>query len=100
MGRPDALSRRPNHGSGSDNQDVTLLTPGLFQIRVIEGVVVAGPQVPLLRHIRDALAGEPDLEDPVALAARELLKARNLRSARSADDVGTRAAVGMMESLD
>jgi len=120
MGRPDALSRRPDHGAASDNEDVTLLepklfhartlngfsgvsqlfkgsptlnnlansdllTPELFRVRALEGVVVAGPEVHILRDIRDALAGEPDLEDPVALAARELLKVRNTRSARSAE---------------
>jgi hypothetical protein len=74
MGRLDALSRRLNHGSISDNQDVMLLTPELFHVRALEGVVVVGPEVPLLRDIRDALAADPDVEEPVALAAREILK--------------------------
>ena len=30
MGRPDTLSRRPDHGASTDNQDVTLLWPELF----------------------------------------------------------------------
>ena len=34
MGKPNALSRRTDHGEGlrSDNEDITLLTPDLFQI--------------------------------------------------------------------
>ena len=83
MGRPDALSRRPDHGAALDNQDVTLLRPELFRIRATEGVVIAGPEALLLRDIREALAAAPDLEEPVALAAKELLKLRNVRSNRS-----------------
>ena len=85
MGRPDALSRRPDHGSALDNQDVTLLSPELFHVRALEGVAITGPEAPVLRDIREALAGEPDLEDPVALAAREILKVRGTRSSRSAE---------------
>lgn len=85
MGRPDALSRRPDHGVTSDSQDITLLRPDLFRIRAMEGLTVAGPEVPLLCNIRDALAGEPDLEEPVAVTAQELLKARGVRSAKSAE---------------
>ena len=36
MGKSDALSRRSDHGSGTeDNRDLTLLTPGLFAIRAL-----------------------------------------------------------------
>ena len=61
------------------------MSPELFHARALEGVIVTGPQGPLVRDIRDALAGEPDLEDPVAKAARELLKVRGARSSRSAE---------------
>jgi hypothetical protein len=38
MGKPDALSRRANHGSGQgDNDNLTLLAPELFQIHVLAG---------------------------------------------------------------
>src|SRR6202044_1705994 len=85
MGRPDALSRRLDHGAASDNEDVTLLRPELFRVRATEGVVMTGPEAPLLRDIREALAATPDLEEPVASAARELLKARGVRSSRSSE---------------
>jgi hypothetical protein len=49
-----------------------LLSPALFRIRALEGIAVAGPEVPLLRDVREALGSEPDLEEPVALAARDL----------------------------
>ena len=33
MGKPDALSWRADHGTGSeDNSDITLLTPGFFVV--------------------------------------------------------------------
>jgi hypothetical protein len=41
--------------------------------------------VPLLHDIREALADELDLEDPVVLAAQELLKVRGTWSSRSAE---------------
>jgi hypothetical protein len=85
MGKPDSLGWQPDHGPGQDNTDVTLLSPDLFHIRVLEGVVVAGLEVPLLRDIREALADEPDLEDPVVLVAWELLKVRGTRSSWSAE---------------
>ena len=41
MGKPDALSRRADHGTGSDdNSNITLLTLGLFAICALEGLEV------------------------------------------------------------
>ena len=71
MGPPDALSRRPDHGVTSDNQDVTLLRPELFHIRATEGVVVTSPEVPILRDIREALSADLDLEEPIVLAVKK-----------------------------
>jgi hypothetical protein len=50
----------------------------------MEGIVVDGPEVPLLHDVRKAFATEPELEDPIALVARELLKNRNAPSPRLA----------------
>src|SRR6202034_1246488 len=37
MGKSDALSRRSDHGTGSDdNSNITLLTPGFFAVRALE----------------------------------------------------------------
>jgi hypothetical protein len=92
MGRPDALSRRPDHGinSGvggvnSDNKDLILLRPELFQVRALEGVAISGGDVPILRDIRDVLAGDPDLEEPAGTAARSLLKVRGGKTSHSAE---------------
>ena len=41
MGKPDALSQRADHGTGSnDNSNITLLTQGLFAIHALEGLEV------------------------------------------------------------
>ncbi len=53
MGKLDALSRRADHGSGSeDNRDITLLTPNFFAVRALEGVQVEGEERDLLKLIR------------------------------------------------
>ena len=53
MGKSNALSRRSDHGSVTDNnQNLTLLTPGLFSIRALEGVQVTGEEKDILKEIR------------------------------------------------
>jgi len=82
MGKPDALSRRSNHGTGTDdNSDVMLLTPKLFAVCALEGLQFTGPEQDILRDIRQ---GTKQLkEEPVTRAAQELrkLSTRSLRSA-------------------
>jgi hypothetical protein len=52
MGKPDALSRRADHGSGQeDNNNVTLLTPKLFQICALAGIDSSGEEHSILRDI-------------------------------------------------
>ena len=52
MGKPDALSRRADHGTGSDdNSNITLLTLGLFVVCVLEGLEVIGEERNILRDI-------------------------------------------------
>jgi hypothetical protein len=85
MGRLDALSRRPDHGAGSENSDVMLLRLELFRIWAMEGIAVDGPEIPLLRNVWKVFATEPELEDPVALVAQELLKNRKAPSPCSAE---------------
>jgi len=52
MGKPDALSQRPDYGKGtSDNEDVILLRPELFAIRALEGIQSEGPEKDILREI-------------------------------------------------
>ena len=52
MGKPDALSRRPDHPHGhKDNSEVTLLDPNVFEICQLEAVLVHGPEADLLDQI-------------------------------------------------
>jgi len=45
MGKPDALSRRPDHGKGtSDNEDMVLLRLELIAVRALEGLHLEGPE--------------------------------------------------------
>jgi hypothetical protein len=45
MGKPDTLSRQADHGSGKgDNNNLTLLTPELFQIHALAGVRLKGDE--------------------------------------------------------
>jgi len=53
MAKPGALSRRPDHGKGtSDNEDVVLLQPELLAIRALEGIQSEGPEKDILQEIR------------------------------------------------
>ena len=76
--KPDALSRRPDHGKGEDdNSNVTLLKPEYFQIQALRRghVQLTGEEQGLLRRIRNA----KDFDEPVA-KAMELLKRSGQRS--------------------
>ena len=65
MGKSDVLSRRSDHGSGAeDNQNLTLLTPGLFSIRALEGLQVTGEEKDILKEIRKGME-EEDQEEVV-----------------------------------
>ena len=65
MGKPDALSRHPDHPRGhKDNSEVTLLDPNVFEIHQSEAVLVHGPEADLLDRIRQS----KDLDKPVVKA--------------------------------
>jgi len=90
MGKPDVLSRRPDHGKGtSNNEDVVLLRPELLAIRALEGIQSEGPEKDILREIRRGNQ-KGDQEEPVAKAARELWQAlgKTVRSAEWSEDNG------------
>jgi RNase H-like domain found in reverse transcriptase len=72
MGKPDALSRCADHGSGrDDNSNLVLLNSELFRIHALAGVHAIGKERQILRDIRRDLR-ETELEEPVAKAAQEL----------------------------
>jgi transposase InsO family protein len=76
MGKADALSRRADHGTGStDNENVILLSPELFVVRAMEGVEVEGEEREILEAVREGNRNGQQ-EDPVAVVARKLHKAR------------------------
>ena len=84
MGKSDALSQRSDHGSGmEDNQDLTLLTLGLFSVRALEGLQVAGEEKDILKEIRHRMNVE-DQEEVVVKAVKELKKspARSVRTSK------------------
>jgi hypothetical protein len=84
MGKTDALSRREDHGSGnSDNRDITLLRPEMFNIRALEGITAEGEEREVLRDIRRGMK-DVELEQAVAKAAEELKKT-NVKSVRTAE---------------
>jgi hypothetical protein len=85
MGKPDALSRRADHGSGhGDNDNMTLLDPALFRICALSGLNIVGEERTILREIRRSLRDD-DLEESVAKAARNLREDRTRGSVKSAE---------------
>ena len=82
MGKPDALSRRADHGTGTDdNSNIVLLPSKLFAVRAIEGLEFVGPEKDVLRDIRN---GSKQPEESVAKAVRELRRSSS-RSIHSAE---------------
>jgi hypothetical protein len=74
MGKPDALFRRADHGSGQgDNDNLTLLAPELFRIHALAGTRLEGEERNIIREVRHSLKDGVQ-EEAVAKAARELQK--------------------------
>ena len=52
MGKPDVLSHRADHGTGTDdNSNIVLLSPKLFAVRALEGPEFAGSEQDILQDI-------------------------------------------------
>jgi len=72
MGKPDALSRRADHGNGaSDNENVVLLRPEFLAMCALEGVELTGVEQKILSDIRKGNR-DRDQEEPIAKTAQEL----------------------------
>jgi len=72
MGKPDALSQRPDHGKGASyNKDVILLRLELIAVRALEELHLEGLEQDMLREIHQGNQ-KGDQEESVAKAAREL----------------------------
>jgi len=90
MGKPDALSRRPDHSKGtSDNEDMVLLRPELLAIRALEGIQSEGPEKDILQEIRQGNQ-KGKQEELVAKVAKELRQAsgKTVRSVEWSEDDG------------
>ncbi|GLB45151.1 putative retrotransposable element tf2 155 kda protein type 1-like [Lyophyllum shimeji] len=92
MGKPDTLSRRPDHGDGSsDNADIVLLKPEFFAVRALQGLIAAGEEDKILRDIQRGNR-EGAHEDVVTKAAAALKSShsgvRSVRSAEWSEDQG------------
>src|SRR3979490_483270 len=85
MGKPDALSRRADHGSGqADNSDIILLTPELFQVHALSAINTVGEECSILRDIRRTLTvGE--LDEVVVKATSELKQDKSRKPTHSAE---------------
>ena len=76
MGKSDALSRRADHGTGSnDNSDITLLTRDFFAARALEGVELIGEERDILKDVRKGTR-DGEKEEAVAKVAKELLSTK------------------------
>jgi hypothetical protein len=85
MGKPDALSRRADHGSGrGDNDNLTLLAPELFWIHVLAGARLEGEERNILREVQHSLKDDVQ-EESVVKAARELRKDKGRGIVKSAE---------------
>jgi len=77
MGKPDALSRRADHGNGaSDNENIVLLQLEFLAVRALEGVELAGVEQKILSDIHKG-NWNGDQEEPIAKAAQELRSSAN-----------------------
>jgi len=69
MGKPDALSRRADHGNGaSDNDNIVLLRLEFLVVHALEGVELTGVEQKILSNIRKG-NWNGDQEEPIAKAA-------------------------------
>ena len=84
MGKPDALSQRVDHRTGSeDNSDITLLTPRIFTVQVLKGLEVVREEWNIFRDIQKGTRdGEP--EEALVKVVKEL-KTTQSHSVHSAE---------------
>jgi len=77
MGKPDALSRRADHGNRAlDNENIVLLRLEFLAVRALEEVELTGVEQKILSDIRKGNRNG-DQEEPIAKAARELWNSTN-----------------------
>ena len=83
MGKTDALSHRSDHRTGSEDNDMVLLTPNFFVVQAFEGLEAAGEEQGILKDIQKEMH-DGEKEEPVARAVREL-QGSSARSVKSVE---------------
>jgi len=77
MGKPDALSRRADHGNGaSNNENIVLLRSEFLAVRALKGVELTGIEQKILSDICKGNRNG-DQEELIAKAAQELRSSAN-----------------------
>ena len=77
MGKPDALSRRADHGNGaSNNENIVLLRPEFLVVCALERVELIDVEQKILSNIRKGNRNR-DQEEPITKAAQELQRSAN-----------------------
>jgi len=77
MGKPDALSRRADHGNGaSDNKNIVFLRSEFLAVHALEGMELTGVEQKILSDIRKGNQNR-DQEEPIAKVAQELRSSTN-----------------------
>jgi hypothetical protein len=85
MGKPDALSRWADHGSGQgDNDNLTLLAPEMFCIHALAGARLEGEERNIPQEVRCSLRDNVQ-EGLVVKAARKLQKEKGRGMVKSAE---------------
>jgi hypothetical protein len=85
MGKPNALSRWANHGSGQGNNDnLALLAPELFWIHALAGSRFQSNEWNILWEVQHSLKGSVQ-EESIAKVARELRKDKGSGTVKSAE---------------
>jgi hypothetical protein len=85
MGKPDALSRQADHGSGQgDNDNLMLLAPELFQIHALAGARFQGNKRNILQEVWRSLKDGVQ-EESIAKAGKELRKDKGRGMVKSAE---------------
>lgn len=90
MGKADALSRRPDHRKGveNDNDEVTLLKPDFFTIKALQQghVLINGEEEGILSKIRKT----KELDESVVKAVEEMKRSptKRLRSEEWSEEQG------------
>jgi hypothetical protein len=85
MGKPDALSRRADHGSGQgDNNNLMLLAFELFRIHALAGTRLEGEERNILCEARHSLR-DGGQEEVVVKVARELRKDKGRGTVKSTE---------------